>query len=54
MNDHEIISMLHNIREKHYEQTKGLTPQELIRKTREEAKAVENQLVELRRKKQNA
>ena len=51
MKSDEIIKMLHEIRVKHYEETKNLTTGELILKIRKEADVVEQKLLNL--KKQN-
>lgn len=51
MKEKDIIKMIHEIREKHYEETKNLTTSELILKIRKEADVVEQKLLNL--KKQN-
>lgn len=50
MKSDDIIKMLHEIRVKHYEETKNLTTGELILKIRKEADVVEQKLLNLKKK----
>ena len=53
MNEPKVMKMLHEIRAKHYEQTKNLKPEEFIDQIHKEAESVKRRILE-KQKKQKA